>query len=179
MGIDLSQVHDTENKWLWKTKEATANLRTPAILRLGACCSAFAGCKNQKKGSRELDRLHDAFKTAARLRGQNNDAEPRFTAIEDPWDLNLGDPYDDLLGPVSQRSSLFNLRPVTSTSSSEAGSLTLTRVLRSSTRATMTSPTKSAASASSCESLSAGPQGSDYAKLLAGITTQCIRISST
>ena len=33
----------------WKTEEATANLRVPAILCLGGCCSAFASGKNPKK----------------------------------------------------------------------------------------------------------------------------------
>ena len=54
---------------LWKTKEATANLRTPAILCLGGCCSAFASSKNPKKDSRKIDRFHGAFKTAARQYG--------------------------------------------------------------------------------------------------------------
>ena len=50
----------------WKTEEATANLRTPAILCLGGCCSTFASGKNPKKDSREIDRFLVAFKTAAR-----------------------------------------------------------------------------------------------------------------
>ena len=50
----------------WKTEEATANLRTSAILCLGGCCSAFASGKYPKKDSREIDRFLGAFKTAAR-----------------------------------------------------------------------------------------------------------------
>ena len=50
-------------------------------------------------------------------------------------------------------------RPIASTSSSEAGSPTPTRILQSSARATTPLPTKSAASASSSVSQSAGLQG--------------------
>ena len=42
-------------------------------------------------------------------------------AFEDPWDLNLGDQYNKVLGPVRRRSCLLNLRPITSISSSEGG----------------------------------------------------------
>ena len=43
----------------WKTEEATAKLRTPAILCLGGCCSAFASGKNPNKDGREIDRFSE------------------------------------------------------------------------------------------------------------------------
>ena len=57
----------------WKTEEATANFRTPAILGLGGCCSTFASGKNPMKDSREIERFLGVFKTAARHYGQNPD----------------------------------------------------------------------------------------------------------
>ena len=59
----------------WKTEQATANPRTPAILCLGGCCSAFASGMNPKKNSKESDRFLEAFKTVVRLYKQNPEAE--------------------------------------------------------------------------------------------------------
>ena len=95
----------------WRTEEDTANLRIPAVFGLGGCCSAFAPGKNSKKDSRELDRFLNAFVAAARERGQDPDLEPLPIAPEDPWDLSLGDQFDETLGPVRQRGRLLNLRP--------------------------------------------------------------------
>ncbi len=96
----------------WKTEDATANLRVPAILCLGGCCSAFASGKNPKKDSREIDRFLEAFETAARQYGQSPDKEPRDIGKEDPRDLTLGDQdIDDTMGPVRRNSRLTNLKP--------------------------------------------------------------------
>ena len=46
------------------TKEATANVQTPAILCLNGCCSAYAGDNKPNKDSTKLDRFFDVFKTA-------------------------------------------------------------------------------------------------------------------
>ena len=60
----------------WRTEEGIVNHRTPAVLCLGGCFSAFAGGKNSKKDSRDLDRFLTAFMTAEREHGQYSDAEP-------------------------------------------------------------------------------------------------------
>ena len=57
------------------TEEATANFRTPAILSLGECFSAYAGSSNPKKDFRELDRFYNVLKTAAKFREQEPDVE--------------------------------------------------------------------------------------------------------
>ena len=96
----------------WKTDEATANFRTPAILCLGGYCSAFASGKNPKKDSREIDRFLGAFETAVRQYGQNPDDEPRDIGKTDPRDLTIGDQnIDDTMGPVLRNSRLINLKP--------------------------------------------------------------------
>ena len=106
----------------WKTEEATANLRTPAILCLGGCCSAFASGKNPKKDSREIDRFLGAFKTAARQYGQNPDEEPQYIVKEDPPDFNLSDQdIDDTVGQVRRNSRLINLKPYKTSETIEIG----------------------------------------------------------
>ena len=95
----------------WRTEEETANLRTPAVLCLGGCCSAFAPGNNPKKDSRELDRFLNSFVAAARERGQDPDLEPLPIGPENPYDLTLGNQFDETLGPVRQRGRLLNLRP--------------------------------------------------------------------
>ncbi len=96
----------------WRTEEATANLRTPAILCLGGCCSAFATGKNPKKDSRELDSFLGAFKTAVRQYGQDPVDEPRDIGKEYPRDITLGDQdIDDTRGPICRNSGLINLKP--------------------------------------------------------------------
>ena len=106
----------------WKTKEATANLRTPAILCLGGCCSAFASGKNPKKDSREIDQFLGAFKTAARKYGQNPDDEPQDIVKEDPRDITLGDQdIDDTVGPVRRNGRLINLKPYKTSETIEIG----------------------------------------------------------
>ena len=56
----------------WKTEEATANLRTPAILCLGGCCSAIASGKTPKKiAGRSI-----AFSERSRLQHDYTDRTP-------------------------------------------------------------------------------------------------------
>ena len=92
-----------------RPEEATANLLTPAIKCLGGCCLAFAGGNIPKKDSSKLDRILDMFNTAARLFGQEPDADPEENFIEDPYDLTLSDLHDKTLKPVRQRSRRYNL----------------------------------------------------------------------
>ena len=106
----------------WNTEEATANLRTPAILCLGGCFSAFASGKNPKKESREIDRFLGAFKTAARQYGQNPDDKLQDIVKEDPRDITLGDQdIDDTVGPVRRNGRLINLKPYKTSETIEIG----------------------------------------------------------
>ena len=71
----------------------------------------------------------DQVQTRLKSRQKGNSGKRQTTAIGVLWNLNLGDQYDEVLGPVRRRSRLLNLRPVTSISSCEPGSPTLTPVL--------------------------------------------------
>ena len=96
---------------LWITEEVTANLRTPAILSLGGCCLAFASGTNPTKDSRELARFLDVFNTAARLPGQEHDADRQQNFIQDPWDLIFSDQHD--VQSLNQRSRILILNRFT------------------------------------------------------------------
>ena len=60
----------------------------------------------------ELDRFQEELKTEAQLREQNRDTEPRMIEIEDPWDLNNGNQYNEMLEAVRRRSCLLNPKPI-------------------------------------------------------------------
>ena len=106
----------------WKTEEATANFRTPAILCLAGCCSAFASGKSPKNDSREIDRFLGAFKTAVRQYGQNPDDEPQNIENQDPRDITLGDQdIDDTVGTVRRNGRLINLNPYKTSATIEFG----------------------------------------------------------
>ena len=58
-----------------RTVVETVNLRTPAVLCLGGCCSAFDSNKNLNKNYRDLDRFLNSFVAKKRIRGQHPDLE--------------------------------------------------------------------------------------------------------
>ena len=90
------------------TEETTANLRTPVILCLGGCCSAFANGNNPKKDSRELDCFLNVLKTAARPHVQKPDAKPQENFIENSWNLTHSNQHNETPQPVRQRRWLLN-----------------------------------------------------------------------